>query len=822
MLSALTGRSGTACGNPALRRIPSARTKELAIPQVRFLSHVQPGLKDGSYSLAASQRISSTSGSIAATEYPFENFFSVSGPRFSLNPSDVISMFPPPFSLGEYSSVLPHVVLSRPSLPWERSIDVSITDNDPPWLGVVLFNEEDPPPKIMEGRLLDLLPIGKTTADGRAGQLPAETYFPAFPLLPDKSAPKLDYGESWDDKCWYVDIPAEQFNRIMPSADDLGWLAHVREIDLSKKSETYVRKLCQTASDPDPLGKVAEVIGNRFALPGMNSSAHLVCLAGFGPVLPNSSGQSNLPTGTAKVRLVSLKNWTYSSVSLDYTFEGLLLNVNKPRSGDTLSTLQVPFQSTGRAGDVMVANAFKMGLTALDHKTRLGDRTVSWFHGPFVPFDLKTTVPFPGDVADQFTRYNPDSGMFDVSYSAAWQLGRLLGLQSSGYSSALYNWKRDTTQTAIRRIEETFLELPYAEMVDLLKRSLDGYSSSTSGIAPIAAQEGEDGAKSEALTTPAPTRKSRIQARSERVAAIRRTLTNPDLVSSLLGEQALSDLPELPAAVKNFLAQLRLLYGVPFNYLVPDERMLPPESLRFFYLDNAWIDSMLEGALSLGNSTSSDSAMCQNLSSSLKATSHVDARLVRPSLLNMSVSAMHSQAISGNMLAPAGNSTGFLLRSQVVTGWSGMEAHGYDSAGVGLRFLRLEQVGPGVLLGIFDGVVNKLVLNEHPEALHFGVDEDILHPDPKYFTKSLRYVAQVGLNEPGSPVPAATAAPLAIPNFVRSTDASVLRIADLATAQKSELNGSKVYDGIFTSAEFALEMIEGMGRVTFTFDDKRA
>jgi hypothetical protein len=77
-----------------------------------------------------------------------------------------------------------------------------------------------------------------------------------------------------------------------------------------------------------------------------------------------------------------------------------------------------------------------------------------------------------------------------------------------------------------------------------------------------------------------------------------------------------------------------------------------------------------------------------------------------------------------------------------------MEVHAFDASGSELPILRLEQVGPGMLLGIFDGVVQKLVLNEHPEALHFGVDEDIDDPDPSKSTKSFRYVTQVGDNQP--------------------------------------------------------------------------
>ena len=52
--------------------------------------------------------------------------------------------------------------------------------------------------------------------------------------------------------------------------------------------------------------------------------------------------------------------------------------------------------------------------------------------------------------------------------------------------------------------------------------------------------------------------------------------------------------------LRQWLARLRLLEGVPFAYLVADSELLPPESIRFFYLVRNWSDALVEGALSVG------------------------------------------------------------------------------------------------------------------------------------------------------------------------------------------------------------------------------
>ena len=59
----------------------------------------------------------------------------------------------------------------------------------------------------------------------------------------------------------------------------------------------------------------------------------------------------------------------------------------------------------------------------------------------------------------------------------------------------------------------------------------------------------------------------------------------------------------VPGAIRRALAELRLLSSVPFSYLVPDASLLPPESMRFFYLDRNWTDALVEGVLSIGTFT---------------------------------------------------------------------------------------------------------------------------------------------------------------------------------------------------------------------------
>jgi hypothetical protein len=55
------------------------------------------------------------------------------------------------------------------------------------------------------------------------------------------------------------------------------------------------------------------------------------------------------------------------------------------------------------------------------------------------------------------------------------------------------------------------------------------------------------------------------------------------------------------AIIASWLLDRYHLYSIPAHYLIPDQTYLPKESLRFFSIDANWIDAFLDGALSVAN-----------------------------------------------------------------------------------------------------------------------------------------------------------------------------------------------------------------------------
>jgi len=218
------------------------------------------------------------------------------------------------------------------------------------------------------------------------------------------------------------------------------------------------------------------------------------------------------------------------------------------------------------------------------------------------------------------------------------------------------------------------------------------------------------------------------------------------------------------------------LQGVPFNYLVPDERMLPPESIRFFLMDNPWIDCLLDGAFSIGRVTTSDCEQDQ---------SQADSPAANP----------HDQL------------SGFLLRSEVVAGWPGLLVDAYadlDKA-TKLDSLRMERLSDNVLICLFAGEAQVVEIHQQPEALHFGLDETDASP-PTYY-KKLRDSAGKEGNLRLDAIP------------WRQEPARVINISALADAIVDSLDDdtrSQMNLPPITSAQYALQMIEGVEKVSFS------
>jgi hypothetical protein len=179
-----------------------------------------------------------------------------------------------------------------------------------------------------------------------------------------------------------------------------------------------------------------------------------------------------------------------------------------------------------------------------------------------------------------------------------------------------------------------------------------------------------------------------------------------------------------PAELKAWIDGLRSLQGVPFKYLVPDERMLPKESLRFFIVDSQWIDALLDGALSVARMPTEHEQCCQDAERSLLESS------------------------------PSHTITGFLLRSAVVAGWPRLNVTATGDGNRSLEIDRQEKLSPSILFCLFNGKITSLYVQQPPETLHLSIegkteDSTIWKKSTNIWKEETKRILNIGaLNDP--------------------------------------------------------------------------
>jgi hypothetical protein len=186
------------------------------------------------------------------------------------------------------------------------------------------------------------------------------------------------------------------------------------------------------------------------------------------------------------------------------------------------------------------------------------------------------------------------------------------------------------------------------------------------------------------------------------------------------------DTGAMPAELRQWLVRLRLLDGVPFAYLVADSGLLPEESIRWFYLDRRWTDSLVQGALSVGTVNSDDRTQLTAQYPGVRAELDREERNVRRG------------PGTPRWVGDGGPISGFILRSKAVSGWPGLHVRAfnidpatpddakYPDSGdpTRLRLLRLERLAPAVLLCLFDGIPKVVHIEEPRQGVQFGFDDD--------------------------------------------------------------------------------------------------
>lgn len=413
----------------------------MTVPRGHMVLHdrIDPPLVQGRYEVEVETTLTVPEYDEAPLD-PETRFFEVRGPRFRLPPAEVAGVFPPRNARGPFLDALPHVALYRRTLPWERPLDPTgvlpaaparrpddppAPTGTPPWMALLLLEEAE------------ILELGTDAAVGD--------------VVPPTIATNLGVGD--DDRCAFIAVSPTLARELLPTVEELHLLTHVREVNVDDRE--------LAAGDSD--GFFAVVMGNRIPEPGRRYRACLVSVEGRTDVLRSDEpavearddglvapvivaeavraltvtdaivardlpGAIFVPVRPAvePVKLVLLHSWTFECEG-SATFEGLCLGLDVGMFGEVrgewpkvTDTGHLPIELHDRAGATQTA----------------------WYRGPLAPFPVSRDDRGPYHSADQCRRVSPETGMEDLTYAAAFEVGRLLAASDGRLAQELMRWRR--------------------------------------------------------------------------------------------------------------------------------------------------------------------------------------------------------------------------------------------------------------------------------------------------------------------------------------------------------------------------------------------
>ncbi|GAW24016.1 hypothetical protein ANO14919_135950 [Xylariales sp. No.14919] len=567
--------------------------------------------------------------------------FYVDAPQFSLPEGSVYSMYPPS-GYPEDHRILPHVVLSDPHLPWERSgspKDDNKQDNrnKVPWTILVTFTQEElrlaPGALGKDFKQTSTLAVSMTVEELLGVSdigTPVETLID--PDAPDDDPEQKKIKASKGD---FIFIAPDLFKSLfstfdsqnkqhVPQSPDTAiykYLSHVRNINTTGMAVAGV----------EDVGIFAVVVGCRSG-PLNNETpisvcTHLISIEGV-------EAMEGFPDDKKFVGLCSLHSWNHT------TMPPGMLNAHDAfvSLGHTLNVLRAPDPVIQRLLEspknlsspvaTRLSQRLQDGYSLVKYRVQTGEETVAMYRGPFTPnvVQHKEGLDKCSNSGLDLQILDREVGIMDISYSAAWQLGRTLALGDQNYAAALARLRTAVQASAMKECKidaVRFAGDPWgfrrrSEILRDLKRTVDRLDRVHLGDSQDPPGEHVP------VFLPGPPkqrwRRPRLNRRqypylgfSDRKIANEYPVHAKRAIQELAAawDGSIYDETNDPVStdwmiVLAWVMNLMFLSGVPAHYLISDPSHLEHESLRFFYIDPNWVDALVDGALSLANHMEED------------------------------------------------------------------------------------------------------------------------------------------------------------------------------------------------------------------------
>ncbi|KAI1643903.1 uncharacterized protein F4817DRAFT_348256 [Daldinia loculata] len=738
----------------------------LAPGEQKLNSYWAPGLAAGpKHNITVNQNIKAPTGE--ELNLSADKSFFVDAPQFSLPEGSVHSTYPPP-GYPDTNRILPHVVLTDPHLPWERLGSKSQGTNKElqmkmralaegasgetirnrvPWLVIFSFSQDELrlQPQDLDGPTS----IFRSTSSGvakpvkQSGTMTVNMSIDDLWKVTDVTTPvtkDLGPDSMKNSRGDFIFVKPDLFTNLFPTRDSNNNPAKGSKPNAQQyQYQAHVRKINgqgMALAGVEDTAVFSIVVGNRSGPldneTPVTMSAHLVSIEGV--------EEMSWPVSSHRyVALCSLHSWNYTvlpanTLNVPDAFEDLGRTLNVLRAPEEIIS---PLRASSDKIQQLVAKRLDDGYTLVRYRTQTGESTVAFYRGPFTPsfvppLENLTTSSNSGvdlQVLDK------QLGIMDITYSVAWQVGRTMALGDEAYIAAL-----NRLRTSIHSTAEAASKLKTVKGIDdtafrTRNDVLGGIDSAIRSLASIHLSGNDDINPGKPIRAPRYLpggakrrwKRSRL-ARSELPdmsfgsPLIRKHFPNEAVKAARYLAKSTSgdtyDETNDPVStdwmiVLSWLLDRMFLAGVPAHCLIPDPTYLEPERLRFFRIDNNWVDALIDGALSLGNHYGDDE----------------DRTAIKEIFNNYIKHTPEGQ--DQPMQIPA---YGFYLRSDLVTMFPDLRVEVLDAEGEtassGAPLLRHEIVTDGVMMAFMDRVpgsdqFSSLVFTQPAHQQRFAVARDV-------------------------------------------------------------------------------------------------
>ncbi|KAF5966119.1 hypothetical protein FBULB1_11821 [Fusarium bulbicola] len=587
--------------------------RDLKPGEVQFLSSYKPSLLPGDYRVDVNQIVLSPLKESRKLET--EKKFTVVGPsRYHLPAGSIQAVYP---AEGDSvpSKTLPQVTLSDAHLPWELNPDQgNVIANEHvngsliPWIGLLVFTDDElktlpqisPQPEVNPTLSVRLSKAQLKELEPSSAQVPLTN-----DELDNNAEETMDviFVNSDAFRAYFSAQMDDNKSEAEPAIARYSYLSHIRRSRSTKAQDPT------TSAFSIALGHRAGPLEFQ-STKTVTAYAHLVSLMAVSDLKFPEQGSPDLTA------LVSLYSWTFSWIPGD--------DAGVEMAIQDLSDNVRPLKRVSEqpVADEWLKRRLEAGYTLVKHRLQTGEQTVSLFRGPFIPqqpsgHELDNAEASGHGSGLQII--DRSTGIIDITYSTAWSLGRSLAIENSSFTTALSALRarvtilyRESSSSALMdgntgSISQKTVPDWYQKLQQLAKDTGEPTQVSASEVGSRwkRARNKLDDSKLE-TTMPGANPDSGLEAvRKFLQEEINILVEDKDWYARELVEPTQEGL--YIAKVLDFVYnQLLTLRSVPHNYMFPEPDILDTEAVLTFYVDPLWVDTLIDGALSIGSHSTVD------------------------------------------------------------------------------------------------------------------------------------------------------------------------------------------------------------------------